>query len=338
MEGLRVQDIIGLILAILIVAILISIILILRESSREKRMWQQDDYDEYEETKKPRSRMNLERKQGVKFSRPSASVPSQKKEETPTSELETKRKWGRIPRERDFPREQEQAREGEKTVQERRPLWKRTTGDEEVVIEKVTPRPSHPTQPPEKEEAVSPPPPQWEKEEEKEVPSRVPLEEERPHREPRQAVLERALKKLQETGIEIRALKVGLGEENIDFSPLLWEAREEVKAGKNIGDIVIHTVFKNIPGRSGEDVVELYRSGDVSVVDRLEAKVRTAEGRDYLVASLYLSHFRIPELSRLTRNGTLTEEELEVLAALKFVDRSTKKDFARAVYSRIMNE
>ncbi len=331
MEGLRVQDIIGLILAILIVAILISIILILRESSREKKMWQQDDYDDFEEPKKPRSRMSLERKKDSKVSR--FSAPSQPKtaDDSP-SELETKRKWGRIPREREFSRDQEVPAEPE-TGKERGSFWKRTTGDEEVVIEKVAPRSSKP--PPESEETVSQPPP---RKTEEEIQPRVPLQEERPQREPRQAVLERALKKLQEMDIEIRELKVGLGEENIDFSPLLWEAREEVKAGKNIGDIVIHTVFKHIPGRSGEEVVELYRSGDVSVVDRLEAKVRTAEGRDYLVASLYLSHFRIPELSRLTRNGSLTEEELEVLAALKFVDRSTKKDFARAVYSRIMNE
>ena len=52
MEGaLRIQDIIGLILAILIVAILISIILILRENARERRMWREEDYEDWREQK-----------------------------------------------------------------------------------------------------------------------------------------------------------------------------------------------------------------------------------------------------------------------------------------------
>jgi uncharacterized protein YpmB len=46
MQGmLRIQDIIGLILAILIVAILISIILILRESARERKLWKEENED-----------------------------------------------------------------------------------------------------------------------------------------------------------------------------------------------------------------------------------------------------------------------------------------------------
>lgn len=55
MEGaLRIQDIIGLILAILIVAILISIILILRENARERRMWREEDYEDWREQKSKR--------------------------------------------------------------------------------------------------------------------------------------------------------------------------------------------------------------------------------------------------------------------------------------------
>ncbi|MDI3531024.1 MAG: hypothetical protein PWP60_873, partial [Candidatus Atribacteria bacterium] len=44
--ALRVQDIIGLILAVLIVAILISIVLILRESARERRMWEESEEED----------------------------------------------------------------------------------------------------------------------------------------------------------------------------------------------------------------------------------------------------------------------------------------------------
>lgn len=80
----------------------------------------------------------------------------------------------------------------------------------------------------------------------------------------------------------------------------------------------------------------MYRSGDVSVVEKLEARLRSKEGREFLVASIYLSHFIIPELDRLLRNGTLSGEEYNLLKALKFVDRSTKKDFARAVYAQIV--
>ena len=62
MQGmLRIQDIIGLILAILIVAILISIILILRESARERKLWKEENED-FEEEPKIKKRLFTEKK------------------------------------------------------------------------------------------------------------------------------------------------------------------------------------------------------------------------------------------------------------------------------------
>ncbi|MGB9882875.1 MAG: hypothetical protein ACPLPV_08950, partial [Methanomassiliicoccales archaeon] len=52
MGEFRIQDIIGLILAILIVAILVSIILILRESARERRRWMSEEEEEEETGKR----------------------------------------------------------------------------------------------------------------------------------------------------------------------------------------------------------------------------------------------------------------------------------------------
>jgi len=101
---------------------------------------------------------------------------------------------------------------------------------------------------------------------------------------------------------------------------------------------VIHTVFRSLPGYSADEIVERYRSGDVSVVEKLEARVKTREGRDYLIATMNLAHFQVPELDRHFRQGNLREDEYELLKALKFVDRATKKDFARMVYARIMDE
>ena len=60
MQGmLRIQDIIGLILAILIVAILISIILILRESARERKLWKEENEDFEEEPKIKKRRCHI---------------------------------------------------------------------------------------------------------------------------------------------------------------------------------------------------------------------------------------------------------------------------------------
>jgi len=288
MEGaLKIQDIIGLILAILIVAILISIILILRENARERRMWREEDYEDWGE-KKP--------KKNISFS-------SKKEEEERVSplledripeELEKRRGWSALPRQK---------------------------GPEEVKEEK--------------KESIAPPPP-----EEVFTPSEEPIIAKEPTRkgEPKQVILERALRKVEELGIDINSLKPQINEEVIHFSPLLWEVREEVKAGKELGDMVIHTVFKDIPGYSRDEVVELYRSGDVSVVEKLEARVKTGVGRDYLVATLDLEHFRIPELERLWRKQNLEDEEYQLLLSLRFVDRNTKKDFARVVYAQIAAE
>ncbi|HSV30879.1 MAG TPA: hypothetical protein VLH40_02500 [Atribacteraceae bacterium] len=311
---MRVQDIIGLILAILIVAILISIILILRESAKERKMWK-DDYEDYDERSKSGRKLTPEKKLPtgkIRFSSLSGV-------ESLVSEVETKRKWNRIPREREVPKNEPPA-------------------EEEVVVEKIPPRP--PTKSP--VPPVTEKPMAFERQEAFEsfpadTVRKIPLAEHRVSREPRQAVLERGLKKLAEMGLEIKSLKVVLDDENIEFAPLLWEVRDMVQSGKAIGDIVIHTAFKVLPGHSGEEVVELYRSGDLSVVDKLEVRVKIEEGQDYLVAVLHLSYFRLPDLMRLHRNGTLSEEELELLNALKFVDRSTKKDLARVVYSKITN-
>ena len=155
--------------------------------------------------------------------------------------------------------------------------------------------------------------------------------------EPRQVILERALRKIEDLGVDINSLKPQITEEVIHFSPLLWEVREEVKAGKELGDIVIHTVFKDIPGYSRDEVVELYRSGDLSVVERLESRIKT-EGTGLSGGHPDLEHFRILELEQLWRRGNLEDEEYELLLSLKFVDRNTKRDFARVVYARIVAE
>ncbi|MEN3202233.1 MAG: hypothetical protein ABDK87_00705 [Atribacterota bacterium] len=266
--GLRIQDIIGLILAILIVAILISIILILRESARERRLWR-EEYEEEEELEK----------------RPIRKVPSPKGKKR---------------------EEEETVGFGEK------PRIIRQKGVEEYGEEKVEPLP------PEEVESI-------------------PVAEVRKG-EPKQVILERALRKLEDLGVDFSTMKPVFSEDVVHFSPLLWEVKEEVKSGKELGDIVIHTVFKNLPGYSPDEIIERYRSGDVSVVEKLEARVKTREGRDFLIATMSLTHFQVPELDRHFRQGNLQEEEYELLRALKFVDRVTKKDFARMVYARIMDE
>lgn len=287
MEGaLRIQDIIGLILAILIVAILISIILILRENARERRRWQEEDYGDWRDRKA---------KRGFSFSSREKEGVSPVLEERIPEELEKRKGWEFLPRQKE---------------------------KEEVEEER-------------KKERVVPPPP-----EEVFTPPEEAVTAGEPTRkgEPRQVILERALRKIEDLGVDINSLKPQVTEEVIHFSPLLWEVREEVRAGKELGDIVIHTVFKDIPGYSRDEVVELYRSGDVSVVDKLESRIKTGVGRDYLVATLDLEHFRIPELEQLWRRGNLEDEEYELLLSLKFVDRNTKRDFARTVYARIVAE
>jgi|UniRef100_A0A7V3YHS1 hypothetical protein len=269
--GLRIQDIIGLVLAVLIVAILISIVLILRENARERRLWREEEYEE-EEPEKPRLRR---------------AVASRKEEEP------------------------------ERVLRKPRFAAQREAQREEEVAESVEPL--------ESQETVE----------------TVPLEEirsEEPKEEPRQVVLERALRKLEDLGLDFGALKPVFGEDAIHFSPLLWEVKEEVKSGRELGDIVIHTVFRSLPGYSADEIVERYRSGDVSVVEKLEARVKTRDGRNYLIATMSLAHFQVPELDRHFRQGNLREDEYELLKALKFVDRATKKDFARMVYARIMDE
>lgn len=266
--GLRVQDIIGLVLAVLIVAILIGIVLILRESARERRLWR-EEYEEEEPERQPVRKMAFPPGKG-------------KKEET----VEVREK-PRAPRHKEV----EKVEEEEETVT---PL------------------------PPEEVEAIT-------------------LSEVRKE-EPKQVILERALRKLEDLGVDFSTLKPAFGEDVVHFSPLLWEVKEEVRSGKELGDIVIHTVFKNLPGYSPDEIVERYRSGDVSVVEKLEARVKTREGRDFLIATMHLAHFQVPELDRHFRQGNLKEDEYELLRALKFVDRATKKDFARMVYARIMDE
>lgn len=264
--GLRVQDIIGLILAVLIVAILISIILILRESARERRLWR-EEYEEEEPERQTVRRTTLRRSE---------------RRETPA------------------PVREKPHLSGHREVEE-------VSGEEE------------------KREAPLP--------EEVEVVSFEGRKE-----EPKQVILERALRKLEDLGVDFNAMKPVFSEDVVHFSPLLWEVKEEVRSGKELGDIVIHTVFKSLPGYSPDEVIEQYRSGDVSVVEKLEARVKTREGRDFLIATMNLAHFQVPELDRHFRQGHLKEEEYELLRALKFVDRATKKDFARMVYARIMDE
>lgn len=267
--GLRIQDIIGLILAVLIVAILISIILILRESARERRLWR-EEYEEEEELEKRPSRK--------------VTLPKGRK------------------------------REGEEAVRagEKPRIIHQKEAEEEYEEEKVEPLP------PEEVESI-------------------PVAEVRKG-EPKQVILERALRRLEDLGVDFSTMKPVFSEDVVHFSPLLWEVKEEVKSGKELGDIVIHTVFKNLPGYSPDEIIERYRSGDVSVVEKLEARVKTREGRDFLIATMNLAHFQVPELDRHFRQGNLQEEEYELLRALKFVDRVTKKDFARMVYARIMDE
>ncbi len=271
--GLRIQDIIGLVLAVLIVAILISIILIIRENARERRMWREEEYEEEEPQERPIRR--------VVFSR--AGKP-----------------------------------QGTTPVAEKKRFFVRKEKKEE------------------EEEAVMPAP-----EETHEEVETIPVAEvvrEEPREEPKQVILERALRKLESLGIDFGTMKPLVGEDSIHFSPLLFEVRDEVRAGKELGDVVIHTVFKSIPGYSPDEVVDRYRSGDVSVVEKLEARVKTREGRDFLIATMNLSHFEVPELDRQFRLGNLENEEYELLRALKFVDRTTKRDFARVVYARIVGE
>ncbi|MCX6089001.1 MAG: hypothetical protein NTX88_01230 [Candidatus Atribacteria bacterium] len=306
---LRIQDIIGLILAILIVAILISIILILRESSRERKLWKEENED-FEEEPKIKKRLFIEKKINIKKSPP--VIPSS--QEGANKELEEKRKWLSIPRERENVAEESRmkkeavpASEEKMTISEKVPISsfkisKETSGEPKII-------------------------------------PRIPLIEQKKTREPRQAILERGLKKLQEANIDMKNVKVVLTEDVVDFLPRLWDVMEKAQSGQPIGDIVVTIVFKGIPGMSSEEVIDQYRSGDVTVVDKLEARIRAEEGQDeFPVAALHVSHFQVLELDKLLKNGTLSPEEYELLKAVKFVDRTTKKDFARAVYARIMNE
>jgi len=311
MQGmLRIQDIIGLILAILIIAILISIILILRESARERKLWKEDNED-FEEEPKIKKQLFAEKKINFPIKTKTTSPPI----ENDLKELEEKRRWQKIPREKGLPQQDEVRIKKEYTL---------PTEPKEILVDKeIKPFVS--------KELLS------DSEVEKIFP-KIPLIDQKKTQEPRQAILERGLKKIQELNLDAKNLKINLTEETIDFSPLIWDMKEKIQSGQPMGDIVIHTVFKNIPGLSGEDVIELYRSGDISVVEKLEARIRSKEGREFLVATLYLSHFLLPELDRLFRNGTLSTDEFHLLKALKFVDRSTKKDFARAVYAQIVEE
>lgn len=310
MQGiLRIQDIIGLILAILIVAILISIILILRESARERKLWKEENED-FEEEPKIKKRLFAERKINFPIRTKSASPPA----EANLKELEEKRRWYKIPREKEVPEEGVRVKKEFVAPPEPERI------DEGEGTERYV----------SKEELE-------ETEEERVIP-KIPLVDQKKSQEPRQAIIERGLKIIQEHNLDIKKLRVNVTEETIDFSPLIWDVKEKIQSGEPMGDIVIHTVFKSIPGLSGEDVIEMYRSGDVSVVEKLEARLRAREGREFLVATLYLSHFIIPDLDRLFRNNTLSLEEFNLLKALKFVDRSTKKDFARAVYTQIVEE
>ncbi len=311
MQGmLRIQDIIGLILAILIVAILISIILILRESARERKLWKEENED-FEEEPKIKKRLFAEKKINFPLKTKAAPPPT----ESDLRELEKKRKWQNIPHDKELPEREGVRVKKEYTIPAEPKInleekdFKSVSSSELLGVtgdEKVTPR--------------------------------IPLIEQKKTQEPRQAILERGLKKIQEYNLDAKNLKINLTEETIDFSPLLWDIKEKIQSGQPMGDIVIHTVFKNIPGLSGEDVIEQYRSGDVSVVEKLEARIRSKEGREFLVASLYLSNFQLPELDRLLRNGTLSNDEYQLLKAFKFVDRTTKKEFARTVYARIVEE
>jgi hypothetical protein len=302
--ALRVQDIIGLILAVLIVAILISIVLILRESARERRMWEESEEEDI---------FSPPRKRSTKKPLSEDSAAS----EEPTSvagwkgkilkELEARKAWNALSR--------SAGRKSEAPKEEKPP---------ETVFQPL------------QEEEVSIPLEQEKLQEEKQP--QIPLEEPIEKSEPPQVVLERALKKLQGLGLDIKEAQPLLDEESIVFSPLLWEVKEEIRSGKEMGNIVVHTVFKTMPGYSGEEVVEMYRSGNLSVVEKMEARIRTAEGREFLVATLGLEYFRVPVLEKTFYEGHLSEKEYELLRALKFVDRNTKKDFARVVYRKIMSE
>ncbi|MGQ9472736.1 MAG: hypothetical protein ACUVRN_01600 [Candidatus Caldatribacteriaceae bacterium] len=297
--GFSVQDVIGLILAILIVAILVSIILILRESARERRRWTNEEEEEGME--------------GGKF--PFLSRGSTRTVEGEIADREVKkRKWSTLSRpevlkkkqEKEEPPESEEGVEeaAEETIEE-------VSREERVVQEEVA----------------------------RDISLKgVPKEETKRGKEPKQVIVERALRKIEEQGIDFGKIRPVVTEEMISFSPLLWEVKEEVHLGKELGEIVIHTVFRTIPGYSGEEIVERYRSGDVSIVEKLEARIRTPEGRDFLVATLNLEYFHVPELERELKKGNLEREEYELLRALKFVDRNTKKEFARTVYAQIVSE
>jgi len=302
MGEFRIQDIIGLILAILIVAILVSIILILRESARERRRWMGEEEEEEEGVEKRRF--------------PFPSRGGNRFEGETLGEVVRKKKWGGLPRPRvteEKEEPEEVVAEVEKTAEE--PVEEKTP-HERVIQEEV-----------ERELSF----PEIQK-------ARETREEVKRGKEPNQVIVERALRKLEERGVDFGKMKPLITEEVLSFSPLLWEVKEEVRSGKELGEIVVHTVFRTIPGYSGEEIVERYRSGDVSIVEKLEARIRTPEGRDFLVATLNLEYFHVPELERELKKGNLEEEEYELLRALKFVDRSTKREFARAVYAQIVSE
>lgn len=292
MGELRIQDIIGLILAILIVAILISIILILRESARERRRWASEEEEE-EEVEKRRF--------------PFASRETTPKEGDASGDVIRRKKWSALSR-------------------------SRMTEEKQETVEKVE-------EPEETVEEVIEEPPKEERVIQEEIAKELTFKEEgKKGKEPKQVVIERALRKLEDQGIDFGKLKPLVTEEMLSFSPLLWEVKDEVRSGKELGEIVVHTVFRTIPGYSGEEIVERYRSGDISIVEKLEARIRTPEGRDFLVATLGLEYFHVPELEREMKRGNLEKEEYELLRALKFVDRSTKREFARTVYTQIMSE
>ncbi|MCD6156690.1 MAG: hypothetical protein J7J32_06605 [Candidatus Atribacteria bacterium] len=303
--ALRIQDIIGLVLAVLIVAILISIVLILRESARERRMWEEsEEEDIFSPPRKRSSKKPISDE--VSGSEQPTSVSGWKGKIL--KELEARKGWNAL------------SRSGSRKEE----ALKEKTSDSETAF-----------QPPAEEE-VSIPLKKDELSEKEKV--QVPLEEPIEKPEPPQVVLERALKKLQDLGLDIKEIQPLLDKESIVFSPLLWEVKEEIRSGKEVGNIVVHTVFKTLPGYSGEEVVEMYRSGNLSVVEKMEARIRTAEGREFLVATLGLEYFRVPDLEKAFYEGHLAEKEYELLRALKFVDRNTKKDFARVVYKEIISE
>ncbi|MCX7668070.1 MAG: hypothetical protein N2Z84_03965, partial [Atribacterota bacterium] len=228
MGEFRIQDIIGLILAILIVAILISIILILRESARERRRWVSEEEEEEEVEKGAEKR---------RF--PFSSREVTRGEGGVSGEVIRKKKWSALPRPMVTEEKEEVIEKAEVPEEKTEEEIEEHRREERVIQEEV-----------EKELAFKE--------------SQKTKEEGKKGKEPKQVVIERALRKLEDQGIDFGKLKPFVTEEMLSFSPLLWEVKEEVRSGKELGEIVVHTVFRTIPGYSGEEIVERYRSGAVS--------------------------------------------------------------------------